>query len=219
MIPFDSYDLEIADCEATHANWSNIWRLGVVVFTRPEDRICKDIIGPSLRYLHDLTGEKVHFYFVGFCDKNCWGYETSVSADFFGNNSKWYFSPKYFSEVQLRFERFTTRRWQYSGGTDILVVPYRIRNNIFYIDPIKALDIKLSKLAQQNKNYIPEEIIQIIVRQIHLGKDIDGISNSRIMDAVSDGFKKSLTSLMPSGLAGSFDVLEPFAVRDLLPPR
>ena len=215
MITFDSYKLKIAGWEAKHANWTNIWRLGVVVFTRPEDKICKDIIGPSLRYLHELTGEKVHFYFVGFCDKNGWGYETSVAADFFGNEAKWYFSPKYFSEVQSRFEELTNHRWQYSGATDILVVPYRIRKQVFYIDPKKALDIKLSKLAQQNESYIPEEIIQIIVRQMSLGKDIDGVSNSRIMDAVSDGFKKSLTSLLPSGLVGSFDVLEPFAVRNL----
>jgi hypothetical protein len=174
-----------------------------------------DVIGPSLHYLHELTGEKVHFYFVGFCDKEGWGYETSVSSDFLGDGKRWYFSPKYFAEVQSRFEELTNHRWRYSGGTDLLVVPYRIRKYVFYLDPSKALDIKLTKIAQQNKSYIPEEIIQLIVRQMKLGKNINGVSNSRIMDALSEGFKKSLLSLLPGGITGNFDVLEPFAVRNL----
>lgn len=215
MMTFDGYQLRVADDEAMHANWSNIWRLGVVVFTRPEDKICKEIIAPSLNYLHELTGEKVHFYFVGFCDKQHSGYSVKAALDLFGDNRNWFFSSADFSEVQDKFEDLTNRRWQYSGATDLLVVPYRIRQGTFYIDASKALDIKLSKLAQQNKSYLPEEIVQIIVRQLKLGKDIDGVSNSTIMDGIKEGLKNSFLSILPSGLSSCYSVLEPFAVKDL----
>lgn len=215
MMTFDGYQLRVADDEAMHANWSNTWRLGVVVFTRPEDKICKEIIAPSLNYLHELTGEKVHFYFVGFCDKQHSGYSIKAALDLFGDNRNWFFSSADFSEVQDKFEDLTNRRWQYSGATDLLVVPYRIRQGTFYIDASKALDIKLSKLAQQNKSYLPEEIVQIIVRQLKLGKDIDGVSNSTIMDGIKEGLKNSFLSILPSGLSSCYSVLEPFAVKDL----
>ena len=94
MVTFDDYRLCIADDEAKNANWSNIWRLGVVVFTRPE------------------------------------------------------------------------------------------------------------------------EIIQILVRQLKNGKDIDGVSNSRIMDGIKEGLKESFLSILPFGLSSCYSALEPFAVRD-----
>ena len=83
------------------------------------------------------------------------------------------------------------------------------------MDAAKALDIKLSKLAKQSNSYIPEEIIQILVRELKKGKGIDGVSNSRIMDGIKEGLKDSLLSLLPGGLSNSYSVLEPFAVRDL----
>jgi hypothetical protein len=215
MMTFDGYSLRIADYEAMHASWTNTWRLGVVVFTRPEDKICKEIIGPSLNYLHELTGEKVHFYFVGFCDNQHMGYANKAASGLFGDNKDWFFSPVHFSEVQDKFEDLTERRWKYSGATDLLVVPYRIRKGVFYIDASKALDIKLSKLAQQSKSHMPEEIVQIIVRQLKLGKDIDGVSNSRIMDGIKEGLKNSFLSILPSGLSSCYSALEPFAVKDL----
>ncbi|GJL73383.1 MAG: hypothetical protein NMNS01_25820 [Nitrosomonas sp.] len=215
MMTFDGYDLRIADHEAFHANWTNIWRLGVVVFTRPEEKLCKEVISPSLNYLHELTGEKVHFYFVGFSDKSGWGYDNKVAEDLFGDNKEWFFSPKNFSNVQDKFENLTKEKWSYSGGTDMLIVPYRIRKGVFYIDAKKALDIKLSKLAQKTETYIPEEIIQILIRQLKKGKDIDGVSNSRIMDGVKEGLKSSFLTLLPNGLSSCYSALEPFAVRNL----
>ncbi len=215
MITFDDYSLRIADYEAKHAKWTNMWRLGVVLFTRPEEKICKEVIAPSLNYLHELTGEKVHFYFVGFCDRELGSYSQKSAGNLFGDEKDWYFSPRHFSYVQEKFEQITNDNWQYSGGTDMLVVPYRIRKGNFYIDAEKAIDIKLSKLAQQNENYTPEEIVQIIVRQLKKGKDIDGVSNSRVMDGIKEGLKKSFLSLLPDGLSNTYSVLEPFAVRDL----
>lgn len=215
MMTFDGYSLRIADQEATFANWTNIWRLGVVVFTRPEEKICKDIIIPSLNYLHELTGEKVHFYFVGFLDQRHWNYSVKIASDLFGDEKDWHFSPKDFTNVQEKFEMMTSGRWEYSGGTDLLIVPYRIRKGVFYIDAAKALDIKLSKIAKDSKDYMPEEIVQIIVRQLKSGKDINGVSNSRIMDGIKEGLKSSFLSMLPGGLAKCFSTLEPFAVKNL----
>lgn len=215
MMTFDGYRLRIADYDAIHADWPNIWRLGVVVFTRPEDAICKEIITPSLNYLHELTGEKVHFYFVGFLDKEAMDYRKEVASDLFGDGKRWYFSPSDFARVQTEFENFSNGRWNYSGGTDLLVVPYRIRKGVFYIDADKALDIKLSKIAKNSKDYLPEEIVQIIVRELKSGKDVDGVSNSRIMDGIKEGLKSSFLSILPGGLGKCFGVLEPFAVKNL----
>jgi len=215
MITFDNYKLRLADQTTTHAKWVNLWRLGVVVFTRPEDQICKDIITPSLNYLHDLTGEKVHFYFVGYSNKNEGKYKKSVVSDLFNDGDNWYFSPHHFVKVQEKFEKLTNNSWNYTGSSDLLVVPYRIRKNVFYIDPSKALDIKLSKIAKQSENYLPEEIVQIIVRELKAGKDIDGVSNSRIMHGIKEGLKKSFLSILPNGLSGCYSVLEPFATRNL----
>lgn len=215
MVTFDNYEISIADEAVRSANWPNIWRLGVVVFTRPEDRMCKDVIGPSLRYLHELTGDSVHFYFVGFFDRKGLGYETSVSTDFEGDGRKWYFSPAQFSKVQKKFEDLTHMKWGYSGATDLLNVPYRIRKYVFYVDASSAIDLKLSKLVHEKHHYMPEELVQILVRAMRQGKDIDGVSNSRIMDAIKIGLKESFLSWLPGGVVDSFKVLEPFAVRNL----
>lgn len=215
MLTFDGYNLQIADEEVISADWPNIWRLGAVVFTRPEEKVCKDIIIPSLNYLHELTGEKVHFYFVGFLNKEHFNYTTKVASSLFEDGQDWHFSPKDFSTVQEKFENITSSKWEYSGGTDLLIVPYRIRKGIFYIDAAKALDIKLSKIAKDSKDYMPEEIVQIIVRQLKSGKDIDGISNSRIMDGIKNGLKNSFLSILPNGLEKCFSTLEPFAVRNI----
>jgi hypothetical protein len=215
MMTFDDYDLRVADDEAINANWPNKWRLGCVVFTRPEDKICKDIIIPSLNYLHELTGDKVHFYFVGFLDQRLMHYNKPVASDLFNDGKDWYFSYEKYVEVQEKFENLTKNQWHYSSGTDLLVVPYRIRKGVFYIDATKALDIKLSKIAKNSKDYIPEEIVQIIVRQLKGGKDIDGVSNSRIMDGIKEGLRSSFLSVLPGGISNCFSVLEPFAVRDL----
>jgi hypothetical protein len=217
MITFDFYGLDIATQEVFDADWPNIWRLGVVVFTRPEDSICKEIIGPSLHYLHELTGKKVHFYFVGFFDRRFFEYTERVRDCPFGIDSNWYFSPRIFADVQMRFEGYTSNRWSYSGGTDLLIVPYRIRKHVFYVDNRKALDLKLSKIKANSKAYIPEEVIQIIVRQLRQGKDIDGVSNSRIITSVSEGLKQTLLKLCPTGISDSFAVLEPFSVKSFIP--
>jgi hypothetical protein len=212
---FDDYAIAIATDEVRTAKWANIWRLGVVVFTRPEEKICHEVIGPSLHYLHELTGEKVHFYFVGFFTGTGFGHRVFAGADFFGDGQEWYFSPQYFASRQTRFEELTAGRWRYSGGTDLLIVPYRIRLNVFYVDASAAIDLKLSRLARENHHYTPDELIQILVRELKQGKDIDGVSNSRIMDGVKVGLKTAFTSWVPSGLAESFKLLEPFAVRKL----
>ena len=212
MMTFDDYSLRIV---TNHDFSSDRYRLGVVVFTRPEDKLCKEVIGPSLNYLHEHTGKKVHFYFVGFCDQELGAYSEKALGNLFGDKKDWYFSPSHFSNVQENFEKMTNDSWQYSGGTDLLIVPYLKRDGVFNIDARKAIDIKLSRLAENTKNYIPEEIVQIIVRQLKKGKDIDGVSNSRIMDGIKTGLKSSLLGLLPGGVSNTYSVLEPFAVRDL----
>jgi hypothetical protein len=215
MHTFDNYALALATEEVRTAKWSNVWRLGVLVFTRPEEKICQEVIGPSLHYLHELTGDKVHFYFVGFFTGTGFGHKTFAGADFFGDGQEWYFSPEYFASRQDSFEHLTDGRWRYSGGTDLLVVPYRIRMGTFYVDGSAAIDLKLSRLARDQHRYSPDELVQILVRELKQGKDINGVSNARIMDAIKVGLKKAFTSWLPSAVADSFSLLEPFAVRDL----
>ena len=110
MQTFDNYSLSIATDDVRTAKWANIWRLGVVVFTRPEETICREVVGPSLHYLHERTGEKVHFYFVGFYHGTGFGHKVFAGADFFGDGQGWYFSPRYFAEKQTRFEELTDGR-------------------------------------------------------------------------------------------------------------
>lgn len=153
----------------------------------------------------------MHFYFVGFLDQRDWNYSVKVASDLFGDGKDWHFSPKDFSNVQEKFEKMISGRWGYSGGTDLLVVPYRIRKEVFYIDANKVLDIKLFNISKDSKDYMPEEIVQIIVRQLKSGKDIYGVSNSRIMDGIKEGLKNSFLSMLPGDLAKCFSTLEPFA--------
>jgi|RhiMetdeSRZDD1v2_1073273.scaffolds.fasta_scaffold608510_1 hypothetical protein len=215
MQTFDNYRIAIATDEVRIAKRKNIWRLGVVVFTRPEETICREVVGPSLHYLHELTGERVHFYFVGFYHGTGFGHKVFAGADFFGDGLHWYFSPEHFASHQRQFEQLTEGRWSYSGGTDLLIVPYRIHMGTFYIDGSSAIDLKLSRLVREKHHYSPDELIQVLIRELMQGKDIDGLSNSRIMDGVKVGLKGAFTSWLPSGLAESFKLLEPFSVRKL----
>jgi hypothetical protein len=143
------------------------------------------------------------------------GHKTFAGADFLGDGQDWYFSPQYFASRQTSFEDLSGGRWSYSGGTDLLIVPYRIRMGTFFIDGSAAIDLKLSRLVHEKHHYSPDELIQILVRELRRGKDIDGLSNSRIMDGLKVGLRVAIASWLPSGLAESFKLLEPFAVRKL----
>jgi hypothetical protein len=116
-----SYIQLLADLKAKFsANPKRNVRLLGLIFCRPDNKLAREEILPSLAYYHDRSRKNIDFYFAGF-DKGT----THESADIIVSSGipakpEWAFKLKSFDEFREEIEKHT--RWHYSGGSDFILV-------------------------------------------------------------------------------------------------
>lgn len=92
-----------------------------ILLTRPDLHTGEDIIN-SLNYYHHLTSKNINFYlprFGAFWSLNDYPDMRKVTQI---DGVEWSFSFKAFVEFVLSFEELST--WQYSGESELLLIPY-----------------------------------------------------------------------------------------------
>lgn len=131
MIPAHSFE-KIEQQLADESRWSKESRIAGLLFAQPESSLARSEIVPHLSYFHHRSDADVHFF--------CGGYSAYGNA--YKDNKliirvadvPWYFSPSQFNILRKQIEANTS--WQYSGGTDLILV--NVKNS-----PGKAtLDLK-----------------------------------------------------------------------------
>ena len=97
----------------------NVRLLGLV-FCRPDNKLAREEILPSLAYYHNRSGKYIDFYFAGF-DRNAPGENSDVVVHSrIPSKSEWVFNLESFGDFQEQIKSETS--WRYSGGSDFMLV-------------------------------------------------------------------------------------------------
>jgi len=144
MLPARTYE-EVCTSLTEYMNRKRDVRLVGLVFCQPHSSFAKNEILPALPYFDDRSGERVNFYFAGYCKK----IEVQVNnivgvplVDF----PDWAFSAKAFNDFRQNLERKTA--WKYSGATDFILANarYESERGKAFLDFSSAISITLEKL-------------------------------------------------------------------------
>jgi hypothetical protein len=97
----------------------NVRLLGLV-FCRPDNKLAREEILPSLGYYHHRSAKNIDFYFAGFGTTSAHEGSDIVISTGVESKPEWTFNLKSFGEFCHEIERRTY--WKYSGGSDFMLV-------------------------------------------------------------------------------------------------
>ena len=91
-----------------------------LLFARPESKLGRSEIVPSLNYFHQRADKHIHFFCVGY--GAYWPHDFVRDAQVVTtiDGAEWSFSDRLFNEFRTELEGYTTS-WHYSGGTDLIL--------------------------------------------------------------------------------------------------
>jgi len=125
-------------------------RLLGLVFCRPDNKLAREEILPSLAYYHNRSGKNIDFYFPGF-DSNAPRESSDVVVHSgIPSKSEWVFNLKSFGDFQEQIESETS--WRYSGGSDFMLVNCHYDDKGEpHLDFDGAVILTLEELRRQNR--------------------------------------------------------------------
>jgi hypothetical protein len=98
-----------------------LWLVGIV-FCRPQLKLAREEIIPSLSYFHRESGRNIDFFFAGFDgelvpDPERISIETGISS-----TPEWQFDPDEFARFADEIRIKTNSRYRYTGGCDVFLM-------------------------------------------------------------------------------------------------
>jgi len=103
----------------------NVKLLGLF-FCRPDNKLAREEILPSLAYYHHRSGKNIDFFFAGFDKVLAHDVSDIVVSSGIQAKPEWFFDHDSFHGFRIEIESRTS--WQYSGGSDFMLV------NFYYDD-------------------------------------------------------------------------------------
>lgn len=123
MEPSRSYPILLARLKKRFEENPNrkLWLVGIVL-CRPQLKIAREEIIPSLSYFNRESGKNIDFFFAGYDvkpveDSECVPIQTGISS-----RPDWYFNPDEFDRVVEEIRDKTKKRYRYTGGCDLILV-------------------------------------------------------------------------------------------------
>lgn len=184
-------------------------------FARPTSPLAKNEIFPQVPDWHYRSGSHIDFYFAGFTDFEQEPNSVQVSMP---GRGTWYYSPEVFNTFRKQLESRTN--WNYSGGSDLILVnaTYRIDIDEPELDFSGAIVCQLDTMKDAKSFPSVEQYFEAIFRFAEGASDHDptwGFSDRQAVSAGSSALQRIALSLLPAGLNAELEKLKHFAVKDI----
>lgn len=168
MEPISKYNEFISKLKVVYGKSNKIVFL---LIADPYNDTIGQYIGRRYRYLHIRTGKDLIFY--------CPGYTSGIKIGF---------SHEAFAQFINEFESVTS--WKYSGGTNILIMPYK--NGELQFDTV--YDINLTKMQSEGLLNDYRDFLERLIREF---VDPDGFIDSEYSRLQMESLLDNFTSLLP----------------------
>jgi len=189
----------------------------VLLISNPRDSGAAKDIYPKLPYINYRSGEHLEFLVTGLVHENdrMFFSPKELIEVFTLEDGKYYFSDKAFVELITHLESITS--WEYQGGSEIIVVDYKINaqagqlnwGNAFLID----IDEALKKKAIFSVSKFMESLIRIVKNEE------SSTAFTHALTILEQQGKKSLYSIVlsffPKKYVDELKKIELFVPRDL----
>jgi hypothetical protein len=186
-----------------------------LLFARPECKIAKDEIMPSLRYFHVRSGDNIDVFFPGYieagqADTGCTTYDVG--------GKKWAFDETLFNEARRDLENRT--KWKYSGEADLLLANIRLidRDVGYRVDFGRVINLDLDMMIRERSIESVPRLLEDVFRFAEhdrssdpVGKFSDRMGWRMAKKATVAGFWDAMKSLLKI----DFRAVKDFAVRDV----
>jgi hypothetical protein len=186
-------------------------RLAGLLFARPASGLAKEEVLPHLAYLHQRSGDAVHFY--------CGGYwegrqppDPGTGRVSVGNG--WMYADDSFNAFRAQVE--ARSQWRYSGGVDLILVgarPAPVR-----LDFSCAVVIDLERLKKDGALPSLSQLFEGICRYAAApgaGNPAWGLSDGLAGAAAGEALKEAFLAGLPDALRGKARESFHYAARDI----
>jgi len=186
-----------------------------LLFARPECKIAKDEIIPSLRYFDVRSGDNIDIFFPGYVEAD--QANTKCALHDVGA-MKWMFDEKLFNEARRDLENRT--KWKYSGEADFLLANVKLvdKDVGYRVDFGRVINLDLDMMIREKSiESVPRLLEHIFDFAEHdhssdpVGKFSDLMGWRMAKKATVAGFWDVMKSLLKI----DFRAVKDFAVRDV----
>ena len=168
----------------------------VLLISNPRDSGAAKDIYPKLPYINYRSGEHLEFLVTGLVhesDRELFSPKELVEV-FTLEQGIYYFSDKVFSELISYLESATS--WEYQGGTEIIVVDYKINNKIGRLNWSNAFLLDLEDALKKQAIFSVSRFIESLIRVAK--NDADGTAFDHALASFERKGTESLFSILLS---------------------
>lgn len=182
-----------------------------LLFARPLSEVAKSQIIPHLDYFHRRSGER--------CDFRCAGYqevETPGSDRISVGDRMWRFDADEFMKAVEEVERATT--WQYSGGTELVLLNAKKRDSSVTLDASSAVVCQLDMMLAEKAIVSVETFVEQIFRYAneHTSEDPAwGFSDSSGKTLAKSALYHLAVAFLPESLRSDAERAKHFVIADI----
>lgn len=174
-----------------------------ILFAPNFDKIGANEIIPRLGYLDYRTGEKIHFYcvgYMGYAHKSDYPDLKDLGEFKYKDRTviPWSFSQRKFAEFVDELEKETS--WKYSGGTELILLNSKA-------DFSNAIIFKIDSMLRDGAIYNVNDLFEALIQQSREEDEtIEKFSLGNIGKVSGQFVVKSIFDLLPSGLKSFPDI-------------
>jgi hypothetical protein len=194
-------------------------RMRGLIFARPDSTVAKNEIVPRLDYYHRRSGDNITFYCAGYQELPP-NSNQNIIATVDGKN--WAFSNDAFCRSVAAVEQDTT--WQYSGGTEILLVNTHLLTIPYCNDTLDMVDMSTAVICQLDIMLKDEAIesveifLETIFRYAESCDNEDptwGFSTEIMKRKATGGILAVILSLLPEAITKNMNKVKHFIAWDI----
>lgn len=191
-------------------------RMTGLLFARPEVRMARDEIVPSLDYFHHRSGNNIDFFCAGY-GRYWYGRvpdERAVTPD----KPPWLFSLSLFDGFRKEVEELST--WRYSGEADLLLMNalFDEKDGKASLDFESAIVCDLERMKRDGAIESVGRFFEDVFRFAEHALADDptwGFSDQMGIRSAGAALKRVILSLLPKNLGDDYKRTEHFAIRNL----
>lgn len=180
-----------------------------IVFSRPQSKVFREGIQPSLEYLHLRSGQRAILYFGGYSAPSKGVSPTDATPN------DWSFDAKEFVRFVSEMEHFT--RWRYSGESDLILVS-ATKEVSDYLDFSRAVAVTLERLLRDSAISSIEAFLEELFRSANSADNsniTEIFSNSQGLKRAREALKEFALNALPESVSPEVRRAANFAVRNI----
>jgi hypothetical protein len=187
-----------------------------LLFARPTDPFAKTNIVPELDYLNSRSGEHLDLFCVGYTKKPHDRTLQQTQPTAWVKGVKWWFDQDAFVKVCKEIQEDS--KWEYSGGTELLVANARSYFEEATIDYSSVIPCKLEQMQSDKAINNVREFFEKLFKEAENptpGDPISRLSDRLGLKLALSSIKKLILDLILKGLDEEYTKARHFVLSDL----